>query len=143
MPEPTFPPITTFSVPIPYPAVLKQLEQALVDEGFEIRASIPLSQLIRERVGVELAPATVMVLVHPVVAFQALLAGEDACFACLLQLTVRALPDGCDICFRPCPTTLPSDALTAFVAQESCQRAKRAINKLSPRAAGTPCSSGR
>lgn len=130
--SPFFPAAATYCIPIPYQQALGRLKKVLVEEGFELRDSINLSELVRERVGVELTPAMVMLLVHPVLAFQTLLAGEQAGHLLSLQLTVRALPgDRTEVSFGMLSSRAsPSGALAAFLAEEARSRFKHAIERL-------------
>jgi uncharacterized protein (DUF302 family) len=117
--------IIRLSVPLPFREALKHIERAFLAEGFELSQRVALSSLVKDRVGVEVSPAELLTLVHPVLAFQALLAGDKA--STFLQLFV--------VVKRSSHTASDEgenydDALTRFVAQQAHARFLQAAHRI-------------
>lgn len=77
---------------------LKRLAAMLEEAGFEIGERIPLSDLARERLGVEAAAVEVLHLNHPLLLLQCLFADGDPALLFPLVAIVRPGADSTEVC---------------------------------------------
>lgn len=126
-------PIIKLSMPPPCREALKHIEQAFLEEGFEISQRVAISTLVKDRLGVDVPPTRLLFLVHPVLAFQALLAGDEATTLLELFIVVKTSPDESSSVsfYAASPDVKQLDgALTRFVAQQAHARLLRAAHRL-------------
>jgi uncharacterized protein (DUF302 family) len=125
--------IIRLSVPLPFREALKHIERAFLAEGFELSQRVALSSLVKDRVGVEVSPAELLTLVHPVLAFQALLAGDKAStFLQLFVVVKRSSENFSSVSFHTASDEGENydDALTRFVAQQAHARFLQAAHRI-------------
>ncbi|HEX9725841.1 MAG TPA: hypothetical protein VGC53_16300 [Vicinamibacteria bacterium] len=77
---------------------MKRLAAMLEEAGLEISERIPLSDLARERLGIEAAAVEVLYLNHPLLLLQCLFADGDPALLFPLVAIVRSGADSTEVC---------------------------------------------
>lgn len=129
--------ITKISLPLPFRSALKAIESAFVEEGYELLGRVKVSDVIKSRVGTDVDPAEMLVFIHPVVAFQSLVTGEDAMALLPVLISVKATAKAsCSVGFHSAwsEAEVSEDALTRLLAGQSRELLNRVIRRLRPAA---------
>ena len=90
--------VCRLSLPVPRRKALKRMAAMLEEAGFEISERIPLSELARERLGVEAAAIEVLHLNHPLLLLQCLFADGDPALLFPLIAIVWSRGDSTEVC---------------------------------------------
>jgi uncharacterized protein (DUF302 family) len=130
--------LVKIALPLGYGHALIRVKKALVEEGFELTERVLVSEVIEEQLGLASAPASALVLVDGVLAFQAELLGDEAGLFFPLVVLVRAMRSNrTNVSFRSAreQAAPSSNPLVRLVAEQSQARVIRALEQVASRAA--------
>ena len=130
--------VCRLSLPGPRRKALKRMAAMLEEAGFEIGGRIPLSDLARERLGVEAGAVEVLHFNHPLLLLQCLFADGDPALLFPLVAIVRSGGDSTEVCICSAwPERGVMTGLSEHLANQTKERLLLVVEEMTRTTPGT------
>lgn len=122
-------------VRLPYEQAVAAVTEALKAEGFGVLTTIDVQRTLREKLGAEMEPYTILGACNPPLAHRALSAEREVGLLLPCNVVVRAIETGCrvDIADPNAMMSIVGNSTLDSVAADARQRLQRVVEALAAR----------